>query len=90
MLRIVAVGAVLIGLLITIKSQQVLQRAHLVGFCSTVATATDGSEWRSCIPGKLSGRPGLELNGCQDVGRRGRAEIWTCPAPLADKAPIRE
>ena len=86
MLRILAVGTVLIALLITVKSQRVLQRAHLVGYCSTVARATDGSEWRSCVPGKLSGRPGLELNSCTDYGRQGNAEFWNCPSALDDKA----
>jgi hypothetical protein len=85
-LRIVAVGTVLIALLITVKDQRVLQRAHLVGYCSTVAQATDGSEWRSCVPGKLSGRPGLSFNSCTDFGRAGNAEYWNCPAALDDKA----
>jgi hypothetical protein len=86
LLRILAVGTVLIALLVTIKSQRVLQRSHLVGYCSTVARATDGSEWRSCVPGKLSGRPGMELNSCTDYGRQGNAEVWNCPAALDDKA----
>jgi hypothetical protein len=86
LLRIVTVGAVLIALLITVKDQRVLQRAHLVGYCSTVAQATDGSEWRSCVPGKLSGRPGLEFNSCTDFGRNGNAEVWNCPAALDNKA----
>ena len=90
MLRIVAVGTVLIALLITVKDQRVLQRAHLVGYCSTVAQATDGSEWRSCVPGKLSGRPGLELNSCTDMGRYANAEVWNCPAALDDKAARQE
>ena len=86
MLRIVAVGLTLIGLLITVKSQQVLQRAHLVGSCSTLVQAADGSEWRSCVPGALSGRPGLTLDSCTDWGRRGNAEIWSCPASLDNRA----
>jgi hypothetical protein len=86
LLRIVAVGAVLIALLITIKNQRLLERAHLVGSCSTVARAEDGSEWRSCVPGRLSGRPGMELTNCTDLGRHGSAELWSCPAPLDDKA----
>ena len=85
MLRIVAVGTLLIALLITVKDHRVLQRAHLIGYCSTVAQGTDGSEWRSCVPGKLSGRPGLEFDSCTDVGRYGNAEYWTCPATLANK-----
>jgi hypothetical protein len=86
LLRILAVGTVLIALLITIKTQRVLQRAHLIGFCSTVAPAADGGEWRSCVPGRLSGRPGLEFNSCTDMGRDGNAEVWRCPAALDDKA----
>jgi hypothetical protein len=86
MLRIVAVGTVLIALLITVKDQRVLQRSHLVGFCSTVSQDKDGSEWRSCVPGRLSGRPGLILDSCTDVGRHGNAEVWNCPAALDDKA----
>ena len=86
MLRIVAVGLSIIALLITIKSQRVLQRAHLVGSCSTLARAVDGSEWRSCVPGKLSGRPGLTLDSCTDWGLRGDAEIWSCPARLDNRA----
>jgi len=85
MLRIVTVGALFIGLLIAIKSQQLLQRAHLVGVCATVARAADGSEWRSCVPGRLSGRPGLTLDGCTDVGLRGSGELWRCPAPVGDR-----
>ena len=85
MLRIVAVGAVLIALMLAVKDQRLLQRAHLVGYCSTYAHAEDGSEWRSCIPGKISGRPSLELDSCTDWGRYGAGEIWSCPASL-DKA----
>jgi hypothetical protein len=85
MLRIAAVGAVLIALLITIKDQRLLQRAHLVGYCSSVNQAADGSEWRSCVPGRISGRPGLVLDGCTDYGRYGRAEVWNCPATIDDR-----
>jgi hypothetical protein len=86
MLRIAVYGLCLIALLITIKSQQVLQRAHLVGFCSTFAQVENGTEWRSCVPGKVSGRPGLTLDSCTDWGRRGNAEIWNCPAALDNRA----
>lgn len=86
MLRIVVYGLILVALLGTIKSQRVLQRAHLVGACSTLVRVADGSEWRSCVPGKLSGRPGLTLDSCTDWGRRGDAEIWSCPAALDNRA----
>ena len=86
MFRIVAVGALLVALLITIKDQRVLQRAQLVGYCSTVSSDAAGSEWRKCVPGKLSGRPGLELNGCTDWGLYNEAEFWACPARLDTNA----
>ena len=79
MLRIVAVGAVLIALMITVKDQRVLKRAHLVGSCSTVASVADGSEWRQCVPGKLSGRPGPELDSCSDWGTTARPSSGTAP-----------
>jgi hypothetical protein len=86
LLRIILVGTVLIALMTAVKTERLLQRAHLVGYCSTYAQTTDGSEWRSCVPGRLSGRPSLELNSCTDFGRQGIAEIWSCPAALDDKA----
>ena len=58
MLRIVVYGLVLIALMITIKNQRVLQRAHLVGACSTVVAGADGSEWRSCVPAGSPAGPG--------------------------------
>jgi len=86
LLRIVAVGAMLVALLISIKEQRLLQRANLVGYCSTVAQAEDGSEWQKCVPGRLSGRPGMELTHCTDWGTHGDAEYWNCPSALDDKA----
>jgi hypothetical protein len=86
MFRIVAIGALLVALLITVKDQRVLQHAHLVGFCSTVASDATGSEWRKCVSGRLSGRPGLELNGCTDWGPYDEAEYWNCPARLDTNA----
>jgi hypothetical protein len=89
LLRIVAVGAVLIALMITVKDQRLLQRAHLIGSCSTLWRESDGSEWRACVPGRLSGRPGMELTSCTDMGRRGNAELWSCPTTL-DHSALRE
>jgi hypothetical protein len=86
MLRIVAIGTVLIALMISVKDHRLLERAHLIGYCSTYAQSADGSEWRSCVPGRISGRPGLEFNSCTDFGRRGNVEVWNCPAALDNKA----
>ena len=57
-----------------------LQRAHLVGSCSTVASAADGSEWRSASPGSSPAGPASKLDSCTDWGLYGDAEYWSCPA----------
>lgn len=86
MLRIAAVGAVLIALLIAVKDHRVLERSHVVGSCAKIGERFDGSEWRACVPGRLTGRPGLTLAGCTDLGRRDVAEIWHCPTRLEANA----
>jgi len=83
MLRIFAVAIVLAGSMIAAKDHRLLARTHLVGSCATVATAKDGSEWRACGAGTLSGKPSLAQAGCTDAGARGSAELWRCPATLA-------
>jgi hypothetical protein len=82
-LRIVAVGAVLVASLVAIKDHRVLERTHVVGSCSTVAQIEDGSEWRACVAGRLTDRPGLAMAGCADWGVYEDVEYWHCPASLA-------
>lgn len=83
MLRFMAVAAAGLALLATVKRERLLERAHLVGVCTTYAQAADGTEWRECFSGRLSGRPSLKLNGCTNAGAHGDAELWHCPARLA-------
>jgi len=86
-LRIIVVGAVLAALMIGIKDERILQRTHIVGSCSavpdsTVSSSVGGSEWHSCVPGRLTGRPGLTMDGCTDFGLYRNAEFWQCPAKV--------
>ena len=83
MLRFVAAAAIGVALLAVVKREHVLERAHIVGACTTYAQSADGTEWRECVPGKISGRPSLKLNGCTNVRRHGNNELWHCPARLA-------
>jgi hypothetical protein len=83
MLRFLAVAAAGIAMLTTVKRERLLERAHIVGVCTTYAQAADGGEWRECFSGRLSGRPSLKLNGCTKAGRHGTNELWHCPARLA-------
>jgi hypothetical protein len=85
-LRIFAVAFVLAGIMIAAKEHRILARTHVVGSCTTVATAADGSEWRACESGRLSGKPSLERDSCKDAGPRAKVELWHCPAPLQPDA----
>ena len=82
LLRLFLVGAVLAGLMIGVKDHHLLERLHVTGSCSTLAVAKDGTEWRSCAAGNLSGKPSLSQDGCTDSGARGNLELWHCPASL--------
>jgi hypothetical protein len=81
-LRMALALALGIALLVAIKTERLLERAHIVGYCTTYAKATDGSEFRECFSGWLSGRPSLRRNNCTQVGRHGANELWHCPARL--------
>ena len=86
LLRIVLVGALGIAALTAVKRERLLERAHIVGSCRTSAEGADGSEWRTCSSGRLSGRPSLKLSGCTSLGLRGADELWRCPARLGSTA----
>jgi hypothetical protein len=83
MLRIFLVAICILAALVAVKREHLLERAHVVGYCTTYARAADGTEWRKCSSGRMSGRPSLKLNGCTDVGPHDDAELWRCPASLA-------
>jgi hypothetical protein len=83
MLRVVVTAVLLFAVLAGAKHERVLERAHIVGSCATYARGVDGSEWRQCSSGRISGRPSLRRNGCTDAGPHRDVELWHCPAQLA-------
>lgn len=83
MLRFLAAAAIGVALLTAVKRERLLERAHIVGVCTTYAQGADGTEWRECFAGRLSGRPSLKLNGCTAVGAHRGNQLWQCPARLA-------
>jgi hypothetical protein len=83
MLRIFLAALLVFAALITTKRERLLERAHIAGWCATYAYSDDGTEWRACSAGRVSGAPNLKRNGCTDVGPRGNTELWRCPARLA-------
>ena len=89
MLKILLATAVVAAAMLAIKDGRVLERAGLVGRCTTVgAPAADGSTMHACRPGKLEGRPDLSRDACTSTGLAGGVEYWRCPAAV-EKSPIR-
>jgi hypothetical protein len=86
MLSRVVVTAVLVLAAMTAVKQGVLHQTGLAGSCSAVQTLSDGSQWLTCTPGKLAGRPSLASHSCTSAGMRGKAEWWHCPAQVVSSA----
>jgi hypothetical protein len=78
MLRIWLMAMLAAAVLITVKDQDVLHRAGLIGYC-TITTAPPGakSSWRVCEKGKPDGRPDLSRQSCRRQGHSHSVEYWS-------------
>ncbi|MDQ5822203.1 MAG: hypothetical protein M3540_12250 [Actinomycetota bacterium] len=83
MFRFFIVAALIVGAMIVIKQESLLQRAGLLGSCDAVAppSGQDG-DWHACKDGKLSGAQDLSLKSCTKAGYVGVVAYWRCPAPI--------
>jgi hypothetical protein len=81
--RFFVVAVLLVGAMILIKTDRVLERSGLLGYCNAVAppVGQDGA-WHACKKGKLSGAPDLSLKSCTEAGFVGKVAYWRCPAPI--------
>lgn len=85
LLRIAALIAAAVAGLAAVKDGDVLERAGLVGSCTTVAVPGRASEaWQACRPGRLEGRPNLTRQSCISHGVSRELEYWRCPNPLVE------
>lgn len=80
--RIVAAAVVILALMVLIKDGRVLRNAGIVGSCSVVQKASDGTEWAACRPGRLEGKPDLSKRSCTRVGANGDLDYWRCPSQV--------
>lgn len=80
LVRIVATGVCIFGLMLAVKDGRVLRATGLTGSCTVAVTAADGAQLDACRPGKLDGRPDLSKQGCTADGISGTYEYWQCPA----------
>jgi hypothetical protein len=82
-LRFALLAAVIAAGLGVMQQKQVLQNAHLTGYCSQIATpAGQTGVWHACRPGKLTGTPGLSRGSCARTNHSKAVDLWRCPTAL--------
>ncbi len=83
LLRIVLVGAAVIGVLALAKQQDWYERAGVTGHC-TIAAAPAGEtgQWWVCHQGLLTGFPTMPEDHCDVTGYVGGDQLWQCTTPI--------
>jgi hypothetical protein len=82
--RVILLGALVLGAMIAIKDGRLLRDAGLIGSCSQYPSVSgDQVFWQACRKGRLDGRPDLSVHGCRPVTIRNGVEWWSCPASLS-------
>ena len=83
MLRVVLAGGAVVLAMVAVRGGDVLERTHLVGGCSAIATPSgEAGAWQACRPGKLEGPPDPSRKSCNRRGLVAEVELWRCPGPL--------
>jgi hypothetical protein len=83
LLKIIIVGALLVGAMAVIRDGRVLKDAGLLSKCSTVTI--DGKSDQtvlSCSKGRLDGWPNMTAQSCNLIAVRPSREYWRCQAPV--------
>lgn len=82
-LRFALLAAVIAAALGLMQQKQVLQNAHLTGYCTQIATpAGQTGVWHECRSGRLTGTPGLSRGSCARVSHAADRDLWRCPTAL--------
>lgn len=82
LLKIILVGALLIGVMAAIKDGRVLRDAGLLSSCNVVANAKADQTEMSCSKGRLDGWPDLTNKSCTLISLGRHHEYWRCLAPV--------
>jgi hypothetical protein len=83
MFRTTLAAALVASALAAAHHERVLDRAGLLGSCTTLtASADDGGQWLECRPGDLTGYPDLSQDACTRGALRGDVRYWHCPSTL--------
>jgi hypothetical protein len=83
LLKILLVGAVLIGAMVAIRNGTLLRDAGLLSSCApAVVNGQPDPLLQSCIPGRLDGYPDLTNQSCTLAYVRKNHQYWRCTAPI--------
>jgi hypothetical protein len=83
LLKIIVVGALLIGLMAAVKDKRVLRDAGLLSTCSTVTVnGRSDPTLLSCSKGRLDGWPDMTNKSCNLISVHPDREYWRCQAPV--------
>ena len=83
LLKILVVGAVLIGVMAAIRDGRVLKDAGLLSSCNAVVVdGTTDPTVLSCTKGRLDGFPNMTNKSCNLIAVHPDRQFWRCQAPV--------
>lgn len=83
LLKILVVGALLIGVMAAVKDKRVLRDAGLLSTCSAVTVnGRSDPTLLSCSSGRLDGYPDMTPKSCTLIGAHAKRQYWRCQAPV--------
>jgi hypothetical protein len=83
LLKILVVGALLVGLMAVIRDGRVLRDAGLLSHCNAVtASGQSDPTLLSCTKGRLDGWPDMTNKSCSLISVHPSREYWRCQAPV--------
>lgn len=83
LLKILVVGALLVGAMAVIRDGRVLKDAGLLSTCNAVTVnGKQDSTLLSCSKGRLDGFPDMTPKSCTLIAVHPNREYWRCEAPV--------
>jgi hypothetical protein len=83
LLKILVVGALLVGAMAVIRDGRVLKDAGLLSRCSAVTVSgKQDPTLLSCSKGRLDGWPNMTNQSCNLISVHPRHQYWRCQAPV--------
>jgi hypothetical protein len=83
LLKILVVGALLVGVMAAVRDGRILKDAGLLSSCNpVVVNGRQDATLLSCSKGRLDGFPDMSTKSCNLVAVHPKSEYWRCEAPV--------